>query len=311
MNFDVVPPGQGWQALRRPRSAWSPEDLSLISTALQTHAGLLDPVKDCVVGWLAARPVKWWAAFRGLPASPPTDPVGRFACARILLHFAPLARHGNVMVAAAIDAHLQAVPYQLHGTHWLRVEKELYVEWHLGRRAQRHGGQDPAPDQVQILSLRLIDHALDTYRPEATQANPDRWVSEILKNIKIDEQRKGQVKVRRFEPMSTEEMQKHPHEPSRSLEEEMDHAQAQALVPQMGKAGNERSQQMTQGFIQALGDLSDNQIRVIYLTLFLPEDQDRGIAEALGTSVSNVRKRRHDALKRLRMALKPRRTQLH
>lgn len=303
VSFEIDPPGEGWRALRSPHRTWSEEQRSMIRTAIQEHPDLAGPVKVCLVGWLARKAVKWREALQELPTSPPQDPVGRFACACILLHFAPLALRGDETAASAIDRFLQAVPYQLPGTCWLRAEQELYLERHLGQRGAPLR-QDSSQDPLQNLSLRLLDHALDTYQPKQ-RCNPDRWMGEVLKNIKIDGQRRSQTEARLFEPMDSEEIPEELMGHHCSAEDEVLSAQVHAIISQIGEhAENPASRQMTDRLMQALGCLSDHQLAVLYLSLFAPPDGDEGIAEQLRTSVSNIRKRRHDARKVLRIALK-------
>jgi DNA-directed RNA polymerase specialized sigma24 family protein len=298
MPFKVEPPGDGWRALRSPRGNWSPEQLHLIRTSVREHPGLPVPVRTCVAGWLGMSGAPGWrAALEALPSPAPTDPVGRFACGRVLLHFAPLARRGNEEAAAAIDRYLTTVPYGLPGMLWLRVEQELYLE-RLGSYAH-----DSARDAMQILSTRLLERALDTYKP-GPQRDPERWVGEILKNIKIDGQRKSNTEAKIFEPMSPEEVPEELYDQHGSVEDELLCAEVHEVIAQMGSdTGAQRSREMTGRLTRALATLSDNMLAVLYLSLFPPKDRDAGIAALLDTSVSNIRKRRHDALKALRAAL--------
>jgi RNA polymerase sigma factor (sigma-70 family) len=298
MPFKVDPPGVGWRALRSPRGTWSAEQLHLIRMSVREHPGLPVPVRTCIAGWLGPGGAPGWrAAFEALPSSPPTDPVGRFACGQVLLHFAPLARGGNEEAAAAIERYLAAVPYGLPGMLWLRVEQELYLE-RLGSHAH-----DPARDALQILCTRLLERALDTYKP-GPQRDPDRWVSEILKNIKIDGQRKSNTEAKIFDPMSPEEVPEELYDHHGSVEDELLRAEVHEVISQMGSdTGAQRSSEMTERLTRALATLSDNMLAVLYLSLFPPKDRDVGIAALLETSVSNIRKRRHDALKALRNAL--------
>jgi DNA-directed RNA polymerase specialized sigma24 family protein len=254
--------------------------------------------------------VSWREALEALPASCDADPVSRFAQGRILLHFAPRARNGNEAVAAAMDGFLASVAYTLPGHLWIRLEQELYLERHLGRRVERfRTAHDPVQDALQVLSMRLLERALDTYRP-GPQREPHRWVSEILKNIRIDRQRKFNTEARVFDPTPIEVLPEELHGHHGSAEEEVIAGEIHEVIRQMGAEARTderrptRSRQMSQALSRALTSLSDNQLSVLYLSLFPPADRDAGIASLLGTSLMNIRKRRHDALKALRHALK-------
>jgi DNA-directed RNA polymerase specialized sigma24 family protein len=300
--------GERWLALRLPRNTWSAEQRHLVRTAVGQHAGIAAAVRSCVAGWLdGAAAGRWRDALAALPSPAPEDVIGRFACACVLLRFAPLVRAGHAATLEAMDRYLAAVPYQLPGTQWLRIEQELYLARLAARSTFQRAG-DPSQDAQQMLCARLLERALDRYKP-GTLCDPERWVSEILKNIRIDAQRRAGTEARIFDFINPEEIPEQLLEHHSSAEQEAIGSQIHDLVRQMGcpaGAGGRNaktSQEMTGKLSLALATLSNNMLTVLYMTLLPPPDSDAGIARQLNTPLPNIRKRRHDAIKALREAL--------
>jgi DNA-directed RNA polymerase specialized sigma24 family protein len=315
MAFRPDPPGAGWLALRTPRNAWSAQQLRLVQEAVRHHQTLPVVVKSFVAGSLDGTTTgRWRAALAALPTPPLEDTVGRFACASVLLRLAPLARERDGAMAAMIDRFLTAIAYRLPGSLWVRTEQELYLA-RLAVRNVSHAANEGARDALQILSARLLERALDMYKPGTTH-DPDRWVSEILRNIRIDGQRRSNTEARIFDTVSPEDIPEQLLEQHGSAEHEVICAQIHEVVSQMGRldSADPRMVALSRGlndmFSQALATLSNNMLAVLYLGLLHEESRagdsvrrDPPIASQLNTSVPNVRKRRHDAIKALQGAL--------
>lgn len=312
MPFTANPPGMGFLALRSPPTCWSPAQQDLIRTALQGHPHLPKTAKRCVMDALHGRPVRCLAAFRDLPSLLPSDPITRFAIGSILLPLVPLACKEDE-IAHAIESFLEAVPYRLPGTCWLRVEQDICLSWHYGLQAMRSRERDCAQERLQMSSQRLLEGSFDTYQPAGARGVKP-WLGVISRRNEIDERRKDKVRMRRFQPLDMQEVlarsdELHElHEYEQSPEDELIQTQTLGLVRQMAQADqalhSSHSWQMREKLVRALNTLSDHQL-VILCCLLHSDCDDKQLAKLLDTTVGNVRKRRHDAKKKLAAGINP------